>query len=155
MAVQISGRGYRYGQLFKIPEDTPIQLQTNLGYGDEFVLDSAARRSNLYDVRHGDDLYLQADEQGSYYGSGANFNGKEFAKMTFKTDACPAEDYNAWVQDVKNNDPALTMEGFNALKQPGSSDVQLFSSSPKDLFNEIVMQYIPEGSSGIIWGSTA
>ncbi|MHA7967539.1 ubiquinol oxidase subunit II [Paenibacillus sp. CAU 1782] len=93
-------------------------------------------------------LYLQADEQGSYYGSGANFNGKDFAQMTFTADAVSQEEYDKWVSDIKGDSPALTMDGYESLTDPGRSDVQLFSSFPEGLFDKIVTQYVEEGGGG-------
>ncbi|QAY68521.1 ubiquinol oxidase subunit II [Paenibacillus protaetiae] len=87
-------------------------------------------------------LYLQADEAGEYYGSGANFTGEDFSKMTFKADAVSNEDYNAWVQQVKSSSPELTMDGYHKLAEKGTSDEQSFSSFPKGLFQQIVMQYM-------------
>lgn len=92
-------------------------------------------------------LYLQADEQGTYYGSGANFNGKDFAQMTFRAEAVSREDYEAWIDEVKESAPALTMEGYETLTEPGPSDVQLFSSFPEGLFEKIVRQYVEEGGA--------
>ncbi|WP_240941798.1 ubiquinol oxidase subunit II [Paenibacillus sp. HB172176] len=136
----------------KIPEDTPIrfELTSDTAMNSFWIPQLGGQIYTMSGMAM--TLYLQADEQGSYYGSGANFTGKEFAKMTFKTDAVSREDYDAWVKDVKSNAPALTMDGFDTLRQPGSSDVQLFSSSPEDLFYQVAMQYIPEGSSGMHMG---
>jgi cytochrome o ubiquinol oxidase subunit II len=93
-------------------------------------------------------LYLQADEQGSYYGSGANFNGKDFAQMTFTADAVSQEEYDKWISEVKGDAPVLTMDGYESLTAPGPSDVQLFSSFPEGLFDKIVTQYVEEGGGG-------
>lgn len=92
-------------------------------------------------------LYLQADELGTYFGSGANFTGEQFAKMTFDVKATSDADYKSWVASVKSSAPALTEEGFEQLKQPGSSDQQFFSAFPKGLFDQVVMQYVGENGA--------
>lgn len=99
-------------------------------------------------------LYLQADEIGDYYGSGANFTGELFAKMTFNVKATSEEDYKSWVQDVKSNYPALTMDGFEKLTEPGASSPETFSSFPEGLFDKVVTQYIGEGGTAHHHGST-
>nr|WP_175598090.1 ubiquinol oxidase subunit II [Paenibacillus luteus] len=126
----------------KIPEDVPVkfQLTSDTAMNSFWVPQLGGQIYSMSGMAM--TLYLQADEQGSYYGSGANFTGKDFAKMTFKVDATSEEEYKAWVAEVKATSPALTMEGFEQLTEPGTSDVQLFSSFPEGLFNKIVTQYV-------------
>lgn len=83
-------------------------------------------------------LYLQADEPGEYFGSGANFSGKDFAHMRFQVVSKPQADFNKWVEEVKANGNALTMEGYNELMKPGTSEKTLFASYPKELFDHVV-----------------
>ncbi|MCR2807754.1 ubiquinol oxidase subunit II [Paenibacillus soyae] len=132
----------------KFPEDTPIrfQLTSDTAMNSFWIPQLGGQLYSMSGMAM--TLYLQADEQGSYYGSGANFNGMDFAQMTFDADAVSQEEYDAWVQEVKSSSPALTMEGYEALAKPGRSDVQLFSSFPEGLFEHIVTQYVEEGSSG-------
>src|SRR4030095_13707013 len=129
----------------KIPEDVPIKFQvtSDTAMNSFWVPQLGGQIYSMSGMAM--TLFLQADEQGSYYGSGANFTGKDFAKMTFKVDATTEEDYKAWINEVKASSPALTMEGFEKLTEPGSSDVQLFSSFPEGLFNKVVMQYVNGG----------
>jgi cytochrome o ubiquinol oxidase subunit 2 len=130
----------------KIPEDVPIKFQVtaDTAMNSFWVPQLGGQIYSMSGMAM--TLFLQADEQGSYYGSGANFTGKDFAKMTFKVDATSEEDYKAWVSEVKASSPALTMEGFEKLTEPSTSDVQLFSSFPEGLFNKVVTQYINGGS---------
>lgn len=126
----------------KFPEDVPIRFQLTsdqamnsfwipqLG-GQIYAMSGMAMT-----------LYLQADEPGVYYGSGANFTGEHFAQMTFNAEAVSGEDYDAWVQEVKNSSPELTTEGYQTLAEKGTSDEQSFSSFPDGLFESIVTQYL-------------
>lgn len=130
----------------KIPEDVPIkfQLTSDTAMNSFWVPQLGGQIYTMSGMAM--TLFLQADEQGSYFGTGANFTGKDFAQMTFKVDAVPEEDYKEWIEEVKAASPALTMEGFEKLTEPGTSDVQLFSGFPEGLFNKIVMQYVNGGS---------
>ena len=132
----------------KFPEDTPIrfQLTSDTAMNSFWIPQLGGQLYSMSGMAM--NLYLQADEQGSYYGSGANFNGEDFAQMTFTADAVSEEEYKAWVQEVKNAAPPLTLDGYKELQKPGRSDVQLFSSFPEGLFEQIVTQYVEEGSSG-------
>lgn len=86
-------------------------------------------------------LYLQADEQGKYWGSGANFTGTDFAKMYFDVESVTPEQFDQWVNRVKADSPALTLDGYSQLAKPSASKVQTYSSFPKGLFEMIVTKY--------------
>jgi len=92
-------------------------------------------------------LYLLADEPGTYYGSGANFSGEHFADMTFYATAVPQDEFDAWVEQVKSTSKPLTLEGYDALRQPGTANVQSFSGIPEGLFHDIVTRYVVDGQS--------
>lgn len=131
----------------KIPEDVPIkfQLTSDTAMNSFWVPQLGGQIYTMSGMAM--TLFLQADEQGTYFGSGANFTGKDFAQMTFEVDATSEEDYNAWIDEVKETSSALTDEGFEQLTEPSSSETQLFSSFPEGLFEKIVTQYV-EGDGG-------
>lgn len=126
----------------KIPEDVPVkfQLTSDTAMNSFWIPQLGGQLYSMSGMAM--TLHLQADEQGSYFGSGANFNGKEFAQMTFTADATSEEEYKSWIEEVKSTSPALTMEGYEKLTEPGASEVMLFSSFPEGLFEKIVTQYI-------------
>ncbi|MFD0590491.1 ubiquinol oxidase subunit II [Paenibacillus sp. GCM10027627] len=132
----------------KFPEDVPVrfQLTSDTAMNSFWIPQLGGQLYSMSGMAM--TLYLQADEKGSYFGSGANFNGEHFAQMTFKADAVSQEEYDAWIQEVKGDAPALTQEGYKELQKPGSSNVMLFSSFPEGLFNQIVTQYVEKGSKG-------
>ncbi|MFH5181235.1 ubiquinol oxidase subunit II [Paenibacillus sp. TAB 01] len=124
-----------------IPEDTPIK----------FELTSDAPMNSFWIPQLGGQMYtmsgmamtlfLQADEQGDYFGTGANFSGEHFADMKFQVHATSDDEFNSWVKDVKQTATPLTSEGYNQLALPGKSNKQLFSAFPEGLFNQIVTKY--------------
>ncbi|WJH36074.1 cytochrome aa3 quinol oxidase subunit II [Paenibacillus sp. CC-CFT747] len=85
-------------------------------------------------------LWLQADQPGEYYGTGANFSGKEFAHMRFQVEAKPQAEFNEWAKGIASgSNAALTKEGYQELAKPGSVEKPVFYSSyPPELFDEIV-----------------
>ncbi|WP_261300861.1 ubiquinol oxidase subunit II [Paenibacillus andongensis] len=125
----------------QIPEDTPIK----------FELTSDAPMNSFWIPQLGGQiytmsgmkmtLYLQADEIGHYFGTGANFSGEHFAGMTFDVNATSQSDFDAFVAKTKKVPTKLTMESYEALAKPGKSDVQYFSSVPDGLFEKIVTKY--------------
>lgn len=131
----------------QIPEDTPIKFKVTADQAmNSFWIPQLG--GQIYAMSGmAMTLYLQADEQGLYYGSGANFTGEHFAQMTFDVKATSEADYDKWVQEVKGTYPALTEAGFEKLTEPGASNQQFFSAFPEGLFNKVVMQYVNEGGS--------
>lgn len=140
----------------QFPEDTPIK----------FLLTSDAPMNSFWIPQLGGQIYtmsgmamtlhLQADEAGEYMGSGANFSGREFAKMRFTAKATSQQEFDAWVADVKKKEPALTEQTYKELAMPGVSDVRAFSSFPVGLFDQTVKKYgAPHGNhdAGALSGS--
>ena len=99
-------------------------------------------------------LYLQADEVGEYWGSGANFTGTDFAKMYFDVEATSKEEFDAWVEEVKTDSPKLTLEGYKQLREPSTSEVQSYSAFPEGLFEMTVTKYAASHNHGLSWKNT-
>lgn len=83
-------------------------------------------------------LWLQADKPGTYFGSGANYSGKEYAKMKFRVVAERQGDFATWVKHVKASAPALTFVDYKNLTHPGVQSEAEFSSFPKGSFESTV-----------------
>lgn len=64
-------------------------------------------------------LHLLAERPGTYMGRNTNFNGQGYAHMNFDLVAQTREDYDAWVQEVKETAPTLTEEKYMSLLYPG------------------------------------
>ncbi|OCT14423.1 cytochrome ubiquinol oxidase subunit II [Paenibacillus pectinilyticus] len=126
----------------QIPEDTPIK----------FELTSDAPMNSFWIPQLGGQiytmsgmkmtLYLQADEIGHYFGTGANFSGEHFADMTFDVNTTSRADFDTFVAKTKNVPTKLTDETYKELSMPGKSGVRYFSSIPDDLFDRTVMKYM-------------
>jgi cytochrome o ubiquinol oxidase subunit 2 len=137
----------------QFPEDVPIK----------FELTSDAPMNSFWIPQLGGQIYtmsgmamtlhLQADEQGEYMGSGANFSGRDFASMKFTAKATTQEAFDKWVAGVKEKSPALTMDGYKQLAKPGVADVQSFSSFPEGLFQQIVTKYSAFHNHGLSHGA--
>ncbi|MFC0211414.1 ubiquinol oxidase subunit II [Paenibacillus chartarius] len=124
-----------------IPEDTPIRFElTSDGPMNSFWVPQLG--GMIYTMSGmATTLHLQADEPGSYMGTGANFTGRDFAKMQFTTKAVTRAEFDSWVKEVKASGKALTEEGYLQLAQPGTSEPLTFSSIPMGLFQRIVHGY--------------
>jgi cytochrome aa3-600 menaquinol oxidase subunit II len=87
-------------------------------------------------------LHLAADEPGEYMGRNANFNGKGFAENTFNVTAMPQEEFDQWVDDVKETAEPLTEEKFDELLEPGHLGQSTYTGTHLDFMPA------PEGEHG-------
>ncbi|EEA00833.1 ubiquinol oxidase, subunit II [Burkholderia sp. H160] len=87
-------------------------------------------------------LHLIADHAGDYAGVAANFSGKGFSDMKFRTLAETPEDFNAWVAKVRASSDRLDMDRYHAVSEPSEKDpVRYFSTVDPKLFNNIIARY--------------
>jgi cytochrome o ubiquinol oxidase subunit 2 len=87
-------------------------------------------------------LHLIADEAGDYAGTAANFSGKGFSDMKFRTLAKSPEEFNAWVAKVRASSDNLSMDRYHTVSAPSEKDpVRYFSTVDPKLFNNIIARY--------------
>ncbi|MFP6560563.1 ubiquinol oxidase subunit II [Paraburkholderia sp. B3] len=87
-------------------------------------------------------LHLIADHAGDFDGLSANFSGKGFSDMKFRTIASNPQDFDAWVQKVKASSTQLSMDKYAQVAQPSEKvPVQYFSTVDPKLFNNIIAKY--------------
>jgi cytochrome o ubiquinol oxidase subunit II len=87
-------------------------------------------------------LHLQADEAGDYAGMSANFSGRGFSDMKFRTLAESPKDFDAWVAKVRASQDHLSMDRYAKVSQAEEkAPVSYFSAVDPALFNNIVAHY--------------
>ncbi|OXS61472.1 cytochrome aa3 quinol oxidase subunit 2 [Bacillus sp. V-88] len=74
------------------------------------------------------DLYLQADEPGTYDGRNSNFTGEGMTHQTFDFVAMKQDKYEDWVKDAQD-EPKLTEDTYEKLMLPETVDKMTFSST--------------------------
>ncbi|RSK26667.1 cytochrome aa3 quinol oxidase subunit II [Bacillus sp. HMF5848] len=101
-----------------IPEDRAVQLKmTSAGTMQSFWV--PALLGQKYTMANMETkLFMVADRPGSYRGMNTNFNGQGYAHMEFEVLAQTAEDFEEWVQDVKDTAPVLTEVEYEKLLLP-------------------------------------
>ena len=91
-------------------------------------------------------LWLLADEPGTYRGVSSHFSGEGFAAMHFEVRALPAEQFAAWVASTRGAGAALDDASYTALAKPGVVDKPLrFGSADAGLFSKVVGQQLVPG----------
>ncbi|MBF0298651.1 MAG: COX aromatic rich motif-containing protein [Oligoflexia bacterium] len=89
-------------------------------------------------------LYVMADGPGVYAGRVAEINGPGYSDMTFVAKSTSKSDFDSWVTSVKQSPHQLTDRTYNELFTPSENNpVTLYSYVEKDLFNKIVLKYMP------------
>ena len=87
-------------------------------------------------------LHLMADEPGTYAGQNQQFSGRGYADMKFKAIAVSGQQFNAWVQKVRQSSEKLSLVRFEELKKPSIDyPVSLFSSVKPGLFDHIMGRF--------------
>jgi cytochrome aa3-600 menaquinol oxidase subunit II len=77
-------------------------------------------------------LHLAADVPGEYMGRNANFSGKGFAENMFDVSAMPEQEFEDWVEEVKDTASPITEEKFNELLEPGHLGRMTFTGTHLD-----------------------
>ena len=90
-------------------------------------------------------LNLLADHPGTYAGHNNQISGIGYANMHFKAQAVSLEDFQAWVQKVRQSPEKLDLQRYKQLTQPndGYYPVTYFSAVEPDLFLYVLRKYDP------------
>ena len=89
-------------------------------------------------------LHLLADKPGTYSGHNQQFSGPGYASMFFKAYALSPEEFQAWVEKVRQSPEKLDLERYGKLAKPSIGDpVTYFSTVAPDLFVYILRRFDP------------
>ncbi|AOK32527.1 MULTISPECIES: ubiquinol oxidase subunit II [Burkholderia] len=87
-------------------------------------------------------LHLIADAPGDFAGMSANYSGRGFSDMKFRTLATPQDAFDAWVAKVRASSNHLDMTAYSQLAQPSEKEpVRYYSTVDVRLFNNIIAKY--------------
>ncbi|MBC1920164.1 cytochrome aa3 quinol oxidase subunit II [Listeria booriae] len=75
------------------------------------------------------DLYLQADETGTFKGRNSNFNGEGFAGQTFNVVAQKPAEFEKWALKTKADSPTLSQDRYDKLLLPGNVKEQSYAGT--------------------------
>lgn len=90
-------------------------------------------------------LNLLADKPGTYAGQNNQISGIGYANMHFKANSVSAEEFQAWVEKVRQAPEKLDQERYEQLGKPndGYYPVTYFSAVKPELFLSILRKYDP------------
>ena len=129
-----------------LPVGTPVHFElTSASVLNTFFVPQLG--SMIY-VMNGmaDQLNLEADEAGDFYGESGHFSGDGFSDMNFTVHAVPDSAFMAWIQAHQRGGQALDVARYNVLARQSINDTPMtFSSADPNLFDKVVNQVIPPG----------
>ncbi|RXT06436.1 cytochrome aa3 quinol oxidase subunit II [Ammoniphilus sp. CFH 90114] len=80
-------------------------------------------------------MYVVADNPGSYWGKNTNFNGRGYTGMEFEVLAQTQQEFDKWVKDVQAAAPKLTEEKYEELLLPTHLGRLTFSNTHLEWVN--------------------
>lgn len=94
------------------------------------------------------ELHLIANSIGNFRGSSANLSGKGFAGMNFIAKASSQEDFDRWVQSIKQTGSSLDQAEYSKLAEPSAyHPVAAYRLIEEGLYDRIVMKYMVKDDS--------
>ncbi|OHV11556.1 ubiquinol oxidase subunit II [Kushneria phosphatilytica] len=89
------------------------------------------------------DLFLEADKQGVYIGKSAHYSGKGFSQMSFKTHVTSQEEFDNWVNKVRQTDRELAYTGsYQDVAKPSvNTPVEYFHPVESGLYERVITSF--------------
>jgi len=93
-------------------------------------------------------LHLLADKPGTYTGQNNQISGRGYADMHFKANAVSGEEFQSWVEKIRQSKELLDLDRYEKLAQPsdGYHPVTYFSAVEPGLFVYIMRKFDPNWS---------
>lgn len=131
----------------EFPQKTPVNFElTSDAPMNSFWI--PALGGQMYSMTGmGTKLHLMADNVGEFKGSAAEISGRGFSGMKFVAKAVTHEEFDRWVQKVKQSPKTLSGAEYEKLAIPSENNTATFySSSDEGLYNKIIMKYMSSTS---------
>ena len=92
-------------------------------------------------------LYLRADQAGTYDGVSANYSGHGFAGMKFAAKAVDQAGFDAWIAKAKTSGPALDTTSYATLAKPSEDQPASFYGSIDPMLYHRILNKCADGST--------
>jgi cytochrome o ubiquinol oxidase subunit 2 len=88
-------------------------------------------------------LHLLADETGTYEGHNIEFSGEGYDTMHFEVIAKTMQDFEEWMNEVKEKNNQLDLAAYKHLSQPSTNyPITIFSPVEPGLFNHVMQSFV-------------
>jgi cytochrome o ubiquinol oxidase subunit II len=128
-----------------IPTDTPINFRlTSTAAMNAFFIPQLG--SQIYAMAGMQtQLHLIARQPGLYAGRSTAFSGEGFSDMHFTTRAMPPDQFEAWVQEARDEPAVLDQTTYRALEKPSVKTPPItYSRVVPGLFDAIVDRFMAD-----------
>ncbi len=89
-------------------------------------------------------LHLLASKPGTYSGHNQQFSGPGYADMFFDANAVSREEFQAWVEKIRQSPEKLDLDRYGELARPSPGHPVLYFSAVKpDLFEYVLRKFDP------------
>ncbi|HEY4714237.1 MAG TPA: ubiquinol oxidase subunit II [Aquirhabdus sp.] len=122
------------------PVDVPVEFHITSGtVMNAFFIPQLG--SQIYAMGGMDNkLNLIANHKGVFPGISANYSGHGFSDMKFNAHSTSREEFNAWVNQVKQSPKTLDIPTYSALAKPSEKNaVEHFATFKPGLFRDIMI----------------
>jgi cytochrome o ubiquinol oxidase subunit II len=87
-------------------------------------------------------LHLLADKPGTYTGHNQQLTGRGYAGMHFQANAVSPQEFQAWVQKIRQSKEKLDLDHYEQLARPSVGHPMIYFSAVKpELFEDIIRKY--------------
>lgn len=158
LTVQVVAMNWKW--LFIYPEQqiaTVNEIAMPVDRPVRFLVTSDATMNSFFIPRLGSQVYamagmenrmnLMATEQGIYRGISSNYSGYGFANMRFKAHVTSEDEFNQWIEKIKNSSKNLDDTAYDTLTANANEQIKAphpvtyFSSVDPLRFKDIIEQY--------------
>ena len=92
------------------------------------------------------DLWLHADQPGTFRGISGHYSGEGFSDMHFEVRALAPEQFAGWVQTTRGTGPALDSAAYSALAEQSANAAPMsYSAVEEGLFGKVVSLKLAPG----------
>lgn len=118
-----------------IPEDRPVLFKlTSAGTMQSFWVPALAGQKYTMNKME-TEMYVVAENPGSYLGRNTNFNGRGYADMEFEVLAQTEKDFDDWVKEAQDRAPKLSKDKYEELLKPTVLGRLTFSNTHLEWIN--------------------
>jgi len=132
----------------QFPKDTPVNFRITADAPmNSFWIPQLA--GQIYAMAGMDTrLHVMATEEGEYAGLSANYSGAGFSGMKFVAKASSQEEFDQWVQQVRQSPNTLNFYEYDKLAEKSRDNAVAYYSSVEDgLYGKIIMKYMVPGGA--------
>nr|WP_251978477.1 ubiquinol oxidase subunit II [Salinicola sp. S1-1-2] len=126
-----------------LPVDTPVHFRVTSGtVMNSFMIPTLG--SQIYAMAGmNNDVYLEANEIGTFTGRATHYSGEGFSKMLFDTHVTSQEDFDAWIDQVgQSSETMMFPEDYNELAEESiDNPVEYFSQVSPDLYENLIRSF--------------